>query len=50
MGGWLCYGDDLDADMIMKAGFNLVFVSFYDYKIVDGKVRITDNRCCDPEG
>ncbi len=35
--------------MIIDAGFNLVYVSFYDFKTVNGKVVVSDNRCCDPE-
>lgn len=35
--------------MIIDAGFNIVFVSFYDFTTSNGKVVISDNRCCDPE-
>lgn len=49
LGGYACDGNFLTAQKIIDAGFNVVFAAFFDVAIVDGKMDLIRNRCCNAD-
>ena len=46
IGGYICDSTFLTAQGIADAGFNVVFLSFFNVNVVGSTMTITENTCC----
>jgi uncharacterized membrane protein YgcG len=46
LGGYICGTASIDVDKIVKSGFNLVMISFFDTVVSNGKFSVVENKCC----
>jgi hypothetical protein len=46
IGGYICGGWSLNAQEIIKAGFNYVVIAFFDTVVSNGQFSIIENQCC----